>query len=87
MRKLAALLIMLTAFGLTARPAAAGGWHGPPCPATHYWHLSSRAYSQWREFGLFKGSWGERHKVVRRHRGAVVVKVWRPWQIGLCERR
>ena len=80
MRKLLALLIPLSAFGFANNAAQAGGWHhGPPCPDTHYWHLSSRGYADWKEFGLFKGSWGERHKVMRRHRGhGVVVKVWRP---------
>ena len=80
MRKLFALLIPLAAAGFTSSAAQAGGWHhGPPCPDTHYWHLSSRGYAEWKEFGLFNGSWGEKHKVVRWHRGpGVKVKVWRP---------
>ena len=80
MRKLFVLLIPLAAAGFSSHAAQAGGWHhGPPCPDTHYWHLSSRGHAEWKEFGLFNGSWGERHKVVRRHRGhGVTVKVWRP---------
>jgi hypothetical protein len=80
MRKPLALIIPLAAIISMNGTAQAGGWHsGPPCPDTKYWHLSRKAYAQWREFGLFRGSWGERHKVVRRHRGdGVVVKVWRP---------
>jgi hypothetical protein len=47
--------------------------------------MSSKAYAEWEEFGLFKGSWDEKHKVVRRHRGhGVVVKVWRPGWVGRC---
>ena len=79
MRKPLALLIFLMPVGFMGSAAQAGGWHeGPPCPDTKYWHLSRKAYADWREFGLFRGSWGERHKVVSRHRGGVVVKVWRP---------
>lgn len=86
MRKLFALLIPLTAAGFTGSAAQAGGWdYGPPCPDVKYWHLSPKAYAQWKEFGLFEGSWGERHRVVRRHRGpGVVVKVWRPWGPERC---
>lgn len=80
MRKLVALFILLVAAGCIGGTAQAGGWrHGPPCPDTKYWHLSRKAYAQWTEFKLFDGSWGERHKVIRRPRGdGVVVKVWRP---------
>ena len=86
MRKLLALIILLSTAGFMSATARAGGWHsGPPCPDTKYWHLSRKAYAQWREFGLFRGSWGERHKVVRRHRGdGVVVKVWRPAPPARC---
>jgi len=79
MRKPLALLILLMPVGFVGSAAQAGGWpEGPPCPDTKYWHLSRKAYGDWREFGLFRGSWGERHKVVRRDRAGVVVKVWRP---------
>lgn len=85
MRKLFALLIVLFAIGFTGSAAQAGGWHyGPPCPDVKYWHLSRGAYADWREFGLFRGSWGERHKVVGRYRGSVVVKVWRPFPRSRC---
>jgi len=86
MRTLFALLVPLTAAGFMGSAAQAGGWYeGPPCPDTKYWHLSSKAYAQWKEFKLFEGSWGERHKVVRRYRGdGVVVKVWRPGGAARC---
>ena len=86
MRKRLALFIPLTAVGFASHPVQAGGWHhGPPCPDTHYWRLSPRAYAEWKDFGLFRGSWGERHKVVRRnHREGVVVKVWRPVAKAYC---
>ena len=86
MRRLLALLIPLTTASLMGSAAQAGGWHdGPPCPHTKYWHLSHKAYAEWKEFGLFKGSWGERHRVVRQHRGdGVVVKVWRPGRTSGC---
>lgn len=81
MRKLFALLISVSAIGFTPGAAQAGGWHhsGPPCPYIHYWHLPRKAYGEWADFKLFTGSWKERHRVVRRHRGGVVVvKVVRP---------
>ena len=85
MRKLVAFAVVLIALSFTGSVAQAGGWHhGPPCPDVKYWHLSPKAYAQWSEFGLFRGSWGERHKVVRRHRGIVVVKVWRPFPPSRC---
>ncbi len=86
MRRLFALLVALAAAAFLSSAAHAGGWHhGPPCPDTFYWRMSSKAYAEWEEFGLFKGSWDEKHKVVRRHRGhGVVVKVWRPGWVGRC---
>ena len=80
MRKMLALIVSVIAVSFTGTTAQAWGrHHGPPCPDTHYWHLSKKGYAEWKEFGLFRGSWGERHKVVRRHRShGVVVKVWRP---------
>ena len=55
-----------------------------PCPDVWYWTLSPKAYAEWIEFGLFKGSYGERHRVVRRSRGLIVVKVWRPYPPSRC---
>ena len=79
MRKMLALILPALAVGFMGTAAQAWGrHHGPPCPDTHYWYLSTKGYAEWKEFGLFRGSWGEKHKVVRRHRGGVVVKVWRP---------
>jgi hypothetical protein len=86
MKKALAILIPLMVAGISGQAAQAGSWHaGPPCPDTHYWHLSTKAYAQWREFGLFRGSWGEKHRVVHRHRGHMVVKVWRPAAKVRCE--
>jgi len=78
--------IALTAITFTGGVARAGGLHrhGPPCPDVKYWHLSPKAYAQWSEFGLFRGSWYERHKVVRRQRGLVVVREWRPFPPWRC---
>jgi hypothetical protein len=82
------LLMLTSAIAICSLGSAAqaGGWHhGPPCPDTHYWRLSPRAYAEWKDFGLFRGSWGERHKGVRRnHREGVVVKVWRPTARAYC---
>lgn len=82
MRKLLLLPLLVggVSVAVSSAGAQAGGWHkGPPCPHTKYWHLSRKAYGQWSGFKLFSGSWGERHKVVRRYPGgAVLVKVWRP---------
>ena len=59
-----------------------GGWHHhhaePPCPYVYTWHLPRKAYADWVDFNLFRGSWKERHRVVRRDRRGVVVKVVRP---------
>jgi hypothetical protein len=85
MRKLAVLAIAVAAILISGVAAQAGGWHrGPPCPDTWYWHLTPKAYAQWREFDVLRGSWGERYKVVRRHRGLLTVKVWRPFPPSRC---
>lgn len=86
MQKIFASLGLLIATCFMGGGAEAGGQgDGPPCPDTHYWHLSSKAYAQWKEFRLFEGSWGEKHKVVRRYGGdGVVVKVWRPAPAARC---
>ncbi len=70
----------------TGGVAQAGGLHRhrPPCPDVKYWYLSPKAYAQWSEFGLFRGSWYERHKVMRRQRGLVVVREWRPFPPWRC---
>jgi hypothetical protein len=83
MRKPLALLLSIAAFGAMAGPANACHWrHGhddPPAPAHFYWYMTGRDYAQWREFGLFKGSYRERYRVVRRYPGnRLVVKVSRP---------
>ncbi|MFM9850653.1 MAG: hypothetical protein ACKVP3_26435 [Hyphomicrobiaceae bacterium] len=79
MRKLLALLVSFSAVGFSASAAQASGWHsGPPCPYVHNWHLPRKAYGEWADFKLFTGSWKERHRVVRRDRRGVVVKVVRP---------
>jgi hypothetical protein len=83
MRKLFALLVSVSAIGLLPSAAQAGGWHHhyhaePPCPYVYTWHLPRKAYADWVDFNLFRGSWKERHRVVRRDRRGVVVKVVRP---------
>jgi hypothetical protein len=82
MRKLFALLVSVSAIGFMPGAAQAGGWHHhhaePPCPNVHYWHLPRKASADWVDFKLFRGSWKERHSVVRRDRRGVVVKVVRP---------
>ncbi len=83
MRKLFALLVSVSAIGLLPGAAQAGGWHHhrhaePPCPYVHTWYLPRKAYADWVDFKLFRGSWKERHRVVRRDRRGVVVKVVRP---------
>lgn len=81
MRRLIALLISVSAIGFVPNIAQAGGWHHhaePPCPYVHTWRLPRKAYAEWVDFKLFRGSWKERHRVVRRDRHGVVVKVVRP---------
>lgn len=81
MRRLLALLVSAFAVGFLPTAAQAGGWHHraePPCPYVHTWRLPRKAYGDWVDFKLFRGSWKERHKVVRRDRRGVVVKVVRP---------
>jgi hypothetical protein len=86
MRKVFALLGLVVAICFLSSGAKASRGYGPPCPDTHRWHLSSKAYAQWKEFKLFEGSWGERHKVMRQYGGdGVVVKVWRPAPAGRCK--
>ena len=86
MQKLVGFAIALTVVTFTGGVAQAGGLHrhSPPCPDVKYWHLSPKAYAQWSEFGLFRGSWHERHKVVKRQRGLVVVREWRPFPPWRC---
>ena len=87
MRNLIAVAVTLSAITFSASSAQAGfGLHRAtaPCPDVWYWTLSAKAYAEWVEFGLFKGSYGERHRVVRRSRGLVVVKVWRSYPPSRC---
>jgi len=81
MRKFVALVLLVLPLGSFTGTADAGGWHRHvhrPVGTHFYWQMTRREYAEWEEFGLFKGSWGERHRIVRRYpRNWLVVEVSR----------